>query len=172
MFLRKAELSDYETLKKFYEDTDSYHWIYEDTTKVYDENSEASLKAKKEFELELKFCKEQERLTFELFEEKLSEDYIYIYMIEDDDKKIKGYILLYDSCGGKYRISDWAILDPEDEKLKLETLEEIKKLKLYRLKEFTICTGSISTDKWLMENGFESTGGMTLRLQVRNQKTR
>lgn len=172
MFLRKAELSDYETLKKFYEDTDSYHWIYDDTTKDYKESSEENSNAKKEFEFELEFYKEQTILTFERFEEKLSEDYIYIYMIEDDNKKIQGYLLLYDSCGGKYRISDWAILDPEDEKLKLETLEEIKKLKLYRLKEFTICTGSISTDKWLMENGFESTGGITLRLQVKKRKTR
>lgn len=149
MILRKAKLNDFEVFKKLYEDKeDLYHWIYMGPLVKF--TPKASTRR-----YELVFDKSDfdyfKNYTIENFKKDLNSN--LIYMIEDSSEII-GYISMFYCCDGKYKITEWAMFNPDDEDKKIEVLNCLKKLKLPRLKMFFINTLSENPIKFFLANGF------------------
>ena len=136
--LRKAELTDFPTYKQLFEDKNEdtgYQWLY------YNYLSDDIRREPTE----------EEDYTIEKFERDL--EIGQIYMIQRDDK-ILGYISMYYHEKGRYKIAEWAMYNPKDDETKREIIEELKRLKLPRLREYHICVIDDNVIKFLLSNGF------------------
>ena len=136
--LRKAELTDFPTYKQLFEDKNEdtgYQWLY------YNYLSDDIRREPTE----------EEDYTIEKFERDL--EIGQIYMIQRDDK-ILGYISMYYHEKGRYKIAEWAMYNPKDDETKREIIEELKRLKLPRLREYHICVLDDNVIKFLLSNGF------------------
>lgn len=167
IFLREAEITDFKTYKQLYESDDNevyYQWLYDDKTRPDISEEEAEEIFKKTFGDFSEFEELFKNYSLERFEKDLKT--CCIYMIEEDSK-ILGYIRLIYNYKNKYKIADWGMFDPDNDEKKKEVLKALKKLKLPRLRMFTISTFSKSTVKFLLENGFEEYGVSFYKLVVK-----
>ena len=158
MILRKAELRDYESYKKLFEDDNDdiyYQWLYVDTTPKDISEEEAEAFMQKYFGDLSEFTKYFRNYTIERYKEEIAKSYNFIYMIEEGDE-ILGYISMHLCSKGVYKIAEWAMFDAENLELRNRAWELLLKLKLPRLQGFEICTCSTSTENWLISKGFES----------------
>lgn len=155
--LRKAELTDFPTYKQLFEDKNEdigYQWLYynylsDDIRREPTEEEEAEFK--RVWGDLSEFTKYFENYTIEKFERDL--EIGQIYMIQRDDK-ILGYISMYYHEKGRYKIAEWAMYNPKDDETKREIIEELKRLKLPRLREYHICVIDDNVIKFLLSNGF------------------
>lgn len=160
MVLRKAKLEDFEIFKRLYEDEENlYQFIYtcserEDSTIVTD----CSYFSDKSID-EL-----HSNYTIEQFHKDLESSSL-LYMIEDSSEII-GYVSMFYCSAGKYKIAEWAMLNPEDDQKKVEVLNCLKKLKLPRLRSFSICTCNDEVVKFLLSNGFNSSSRTYYNLEI------
>lgn len=137
MILRKAKLDDFEVFKKLYEDEKGlYQFLY--FTEHIPKPSNVKLPS---LFFDKSILNLYKNYTIERFEKDLGSCTSY-YMIEDDNTEIIGYISIFYSTQGKYRIAEWAMFNSDDDAKKVEILNCLKKLKLPRLKKFSICTSN------------------------------
>ena len=151
IILRKAELADFEIYKQLYEDMD-YQWLYYDKTKQDISEEEANEIVENTIGDLSEFADFFKNYKLEKFEKDLESG--CVFMIEEDSE-ILGYISMFYYPKNKYKIADWGMFEPDNDEKKKEVLEALAKLKLPRLRMFTICTVSKSTVQFLLENGFE-----------------
>lgn len=171
--LRKAEITDFETFKRFFEDREGkYQWLYEDPEI---EKKEVTEEEKEEFRREWgdlldQISEEYENYSIEKFEKLLSMRDSYLFMIvkkiNRNEEKILGYIHFF-FCGsrGRYKIAEWAV-EPYDETIKDESLEKLLKIKTPKVHEYSICTIEPKVELYLLSKGFRYTGGGFYKLQL------
>ena len=155
MILRKARLDDFEIFKKLYEDEEGlYQFLYICSKK------EDCISCTPEPDCSYFFDESISELfsnyTLERFQKDLESSSL-LYMIEDSSEII-GYVSMFYCSAGKYKIAEWAMLNPDDEDKKAKVVDCLKKLKLPRLRKFSICTISDEVTQFLLTNGFYSSG--------------
>ena len=170
VILRRAVATDFETFKTFFNNKNEntyYHWLYYDFN--YSTKREEPTEKEK---MEWKDVNELKNYTFEKFTHDIKS--YFIFMIERDSECV-GYIYMYYYTKGRYKICDWAIIDPKDEQLKKEVADELLKLKLPRLREYDVCAGLyVSVILSLWDMGFRPTGSMRTgfwKLEVPNEES-
>ena len=164
--LRKADLNDFDSFKRIYDDEDNkgYQWLYWDFKPLY-EPRDPTEKEKAEFELEfgdiLKQLEEEKNsYTIEKFAKDLEKDYMYYFMIERDFQVV-GYIVISHMVKGDYRIGEWTMFDYQNENLKKQILDELLEMYFPRIKTFSICAPAyLSVILSLWDLGFRPTGSI------------
>lgn len=160
MILRKAKLEDFEIFKRLYEDEENlYQFLYINSNK-----EEATIVIENQWTFDDSIFELYSNYTIERFQKALKSSTLF-YMIEDASE-ILGYISLFYSSSGNYKIAEWAMFNPKDDSKKVEVLNCLKKLKLPRLRNFSICTVNDDVVKFLLSNGFYSSCCSFYRLEI------
>lgn len=158
MILRKAKLEDFEVFKQLYEDKEGlYQFLYNNSIENYCTTSSYG------YEFDDSILEMYHNYSINQFEKDLNSS--ILYMIEDENQ-ILGYISLFYCDYRKYSIAEWAMFNPGDECKKVEVLNNLKKLKLPKLRKFSICTINKEVEKFLLSNGFSSLPGCFFELEI------
>lgn len=148
--LRRADLNDFPSFKKLYEDEEfKYQWLY-----YYPliKSPEADSKVDDFwFEDTDDFIEEYRNYTEERFERDLRSS--KIFMIEDGGETV-GYVQMVFCGNGAYKLAEWAMV-PTEYNLKVRVLDEIKALKLSRCKRLEVCLLHEPAREFFLKNGFE-----------------
>lgn len=154
MVLRKAKLEDFEIFKQLYEDKENLYQFLYNSSKKEDTTIDTTIVSEFQWIIDESIIELYNNYTIDRFKKDL-ESSTLLYIIEDSSKII-GYVSMFYCSAGKYKIAEWAMLNPDDEQKKVEVLDCLKKLKLPRLRKFSICTVNDDVVKFLLMNGFSS----------------
>ena len=160
MILRRAKLEDFEIFKRLREDKENlYQFLYINSNK-----EESTTVSENQWIFDDSIFESYNNYTIEQFQKEL-ESSTLLYMIQDSSEVI-GYISLFYCSNNKYKIAEWAMFNPEDDNKKMEVLNCLRKLKLPRLRSFSICTINNDVAMFLIKNGFYSSGYAFLELKI------
>lgn len=162
MILRKARLGDFDVFKTLYLDEDDgkgYHWIYFGNKHAENsDNEQTKMTVEEYFGKEfLKILDEElHSYSIETFKEDLKNEKILI--AENDESEIIGYIRMFPCGNNTYKIAEWAMFDPDNKATRLQMLRELLKIRIPRLRKFSISVINDEAKALLQANGFVQSG--------------
>lgn len=151
MKLRKAIISDFQTCKNFFEDTDmKYNWLYF----LYDEQEET--KKENVLSIDSQTIKDLEsafKMDYEKYLSILSDHSSYMFVLEN--KKQSVGIFQISGRHGKFRINEWSMLPDISQK---EVFKKVLKLRSPRIDNLTVTYFGTLAEDILLKLGFKQTG--------------